>query len=781
MPGSCVYTIVLYATKEFEEEYNSNLPLVMTIVVAATFFFMIVTFQMYDWFVQRRNNTVVGAAARANGILSSMFPKNVRDRLFAEKEQEDAETSAQKVPLVDAHGKTRLKTFMNSESRRTLMIDRGPDEDDDDFMYKTKPIADFFPETTIMFADISGFTAWSSAREPAQVFTLLETIYKAFDDIAKRRRVFKVETIGDCYVAVTGLPDPRKDHAVAMTRFARDCMHRMHQLVRKLEIVLGPDTADLSMRFGLHSGPVTAGVLRGERSRFQLFGDTMNTASRMESTGIRDRIQISQETADLLIEAGKSGWITPREEKIVAKGKGEMQTYWVAIGTSKSGSSRGGMDHSGSDGSGCEGCITATTSNGESNQQEFVPMSAKTERLIKWNADILANLLKQVQARRQEDEDGGTGESKIVDLQEPRSEDHTVLEEVKEIIHLPTYKGEVSINPDSIELGNDVMQELHEYVAAIASMYGENPFHNFEHASHVTMSVVKLLSRIVVPDLQKTLNEDMASTLHDHTYGITSDPLTQFACVFSALVHDVDHSGVPNTQLIKENSALATVYKNKSVAEQNSVDLSWDLLMNSSFDTLRAAIYSTDAEKKRFRQLVVNSVMATDIMDKDLKTLRNNRWENAFSEGAQERVEGSKDDIVDRKATVVIEHLIQASDISHTMQHWHIYQRWNVRLFEEMYKAYVDGRSDSDPSKFWYQGEIGFFDFYIIPLAKKLKDCGVFGVSSDEYLNYAMQNRKEWEERGHQLVAELVEATRSKLALEANKRGTILNTTSPRK
>lgn len=78
--------------------------------------------------------------------------------------------------------------------------------DDITNIFKTKPIADLFPETTIMFADLVGFTAWSSTREPAQVFTLLETIYHAFDDIARRRRVFKVETVGDCYVAVSGLP-----------------------------------------------------------------------------------------------------------------------------------------------------------------------------------------------------------------------------------------------------------------------------------------------------------------------------------------------------------------------------------------------------------------------------------------------------------------------------------------------------------------------------------------------------------------------------------------------
>jgi hypothetical protein len=110
----------------------------------------------------------------------------------------------------------------------------------------------------------------------------------------------------------------------------------------------------------------------------------------------------------------------------------------------------------------------------------------------------------------------------------------------------------------------------------------------------------------------------------------------------------------------------------------------------------------------------------------------------------------------------VIEHLVQASDVAHTMQHWHVYQKWNARLFQEMYSAFLSGRCDNDPSEGWYQGEIGFFDHYIIPLAMKLKECGVFGVSSDEYLSYATNNRREWEAKGNAIVVSLVEKCHAK-------------------
>jgi hypothetical protein len=131
----------------------------------------------------------------------------------------------------------------------------------------TSAIAEYFLSTTIVFADIVGFTAWSSIRDPYQVFTLLETIYDAFDSIADSKSVFKVETIGDCWVGATGIPKPQQNHAVIMATFSRRCLDKVLSLLTDLEETLGPGTSELGMRFGLHSGPIIGGMLRGSKVR----------------------------------------------------------------------------------------------------------------------------------------------------------------------------------------------------------------------------------------------------------------------------------------------------------------------------------------------------------------------------------------------------------------------------------------------------------------------------------------------------------------------------------
>jgi class 3 adenylate cyclase len=690
--GLCAHELFIYPSSKLTEGHLSNTPAIYTTAVALVFLVTAIVIIFYDMLVTKQQEKTMRSAIRSNKLVASLFPENVRDRIMSANAGEDTS------------GKSN---FLNSEDNLKL------GEANSNGVYTTRPIADFFSNTTIMFADIAGFTAWASTREPHQVFQLLETIYGAVDKVAKHRGVFKVETVGDCYVAACGVPVARHDHAVVMARFARNCLFKMSELTRTMEVSLGPATADLGFRIGLHSGSVTGGVLRGDNARFQLFGDTMNTAARIETTGAPNRIHLSQATADLLVVAGKGHWVDPRTHTVVAKGKGQLQTFWLRLAaksvlssnsTAKSVlSSDDAMDSDKFEALD-SAVLKQPRSWGETQVTDEWSLSAKDTRLVEWNVTVLAKRLEEVVEQR-----GETSSSCI----QPK-----------------------------------VVSQMKKFVEGIAKRYnGNNPFHNFEHASHVTMAATKILSRVENYDDTDKQVQKVAFN-NGYRKDITSDALTQFAVVFSALIHDVDHAGVPNAQLVAEQDPLATKYDNKSVAEMNSIDVACDLLFQPQFSAFSTCLCPNEAEKERFHDLVVHAVLATDIMDPDLKEKRDAQWESVFGlDGKDDRV----------KASIVMAHLIQTADICHTMQHWQIYQKWNERLFQEMYTAFTQGRSIQNPAETWYKGELGFFDFYIIPLASKLSDCVVFGVSSDEFLNYALDNRKQWELKGQQVVETLVE------------------------
>ncbi|CAB9513750.1 Receptor-type guanylate cyclase gcy [Seminavis robusta] len=717
------------------------------------------------------------AATDSQAIVSSFFPAQFRERLLQERNQKvgDATTKDATKDATDNNTsssnnvgggfsilpKAQLKRFLDNGSGE--MQSRG-----NPMLQSSAPLADLYPNCTVLFADIAGFTSWSSEREPSQVFLLLEGLYSKFDMIAKRMRVFKVETIGDCYLAVTGLPDPQDDHAVRMVKYARFIVQEVVNIVKQLERVLGPDTADLRLRCGLHSGPVTAGILRGERSRFQLFGDTVNTASRMETTGERHRIQMSQSTADLLIQDGKEHWVKLRHDLVSAKGKGQLQTYWFVNARNNHSSDRSTASGSRSS----DDHKDAQSIGWGDNEDDFVlslpPMSrsAKNKRLIDWTVGILSQQLKRVVAQR----DPSVAVQAMADPNAYlQKKGETPYEETVEVLELPKF-GNASVFADShsIELGHDIEAQLRSVVTQIANRYKDNAFHNFEHATHVVQSMQKLLNRVVTPEeinYDQDCLDDIENDLHNYTYGLTSDALSQFAIIWSGLVHDVDHAGVSNGQLAEENPELGEKYKNRSIAEAHSVDISWDILMQPENKELQQCIFATETELNRFRSTIVNSVMATDIFEKDAKAKRNQRWEKAFSTDDTIPAAESFQD-TNLRATIVIEHIIQASDVSHCMQHWKVYQKWNERLFREMAMAFDEGRLSSDPRDGWYKGELWFYDNYIIPLAKKLAECKVFGVSSDEYLNYAMENRKEWARKGEQVVKDMADRYQKRKELE---------------
>jgi 3'5'-cyclic nucleotide phosphodiesterase/Adenylate and Guanylate cyclase catalytic domain len=463
----------------------------------------------------------------------------------------------------------------------------------------------------------------------------------------------------------------------------------------------------------------------------------------MESTSDRGKIQVSQETADLLMAAGKSHWLKPREELVVAKGKGELKTYWLDP-TKKRRHTKTHKD--------IRVAQDIALNNGSSTNFSGEPsFDDKYARLIDWNVDVLLHHLARVISCRSRSPPRGS----LVNHSSEVALVPAAINDVAEVVALPPFDADSSkyrrARPD-VSMLQQTRADLHEYVKRIALLYRDVPFHNFEHASHVTLCANKLLNRLINSD-----EYESEEALHNATYGISSDPLTHFAIVFAALIHDADHTGVPNAQLIKDSHEVAVKFENKSVAEQNSVHLGWELLMDPRFERLRKCIYQTNVERKRFRQLVINSVLATDIADRQVNENRQIKWEKAFKKSpAQDATPLQLQEDMNRKATAVIEHIIQVSDVAHTMQHWHIYRRWNERLFHEMHEAYQTGRVAVDPSTNWYIGELGFFDYYLIPLAMKLKECGVFGASGYEYISYVLKNKKEWERKGRQVVQEMV-------------------------
>ena len=177
-------------------------------------------------------------------------------------------------------------------------------------------IADGFTDVTVLFADIVGFTTMSAHLPPGAVVEMLNELFCKFDDLAGELALEKIKTIGDCYMVAGGLPEPRADHAEAIAKMA----FGMLEIVAAISQASGEP---LQVRIGINSGPVVAGVIGKRKFIYDLWGDTVNTASRMESHGVANAIQVSEASHRLL---GAKYAMTPRGS-IEVKGKGPMQTW----------------------------------------------------------------------------------------------------------------------------------------------------------------------------------------------------------------------------------------------------------------------------------------------------------------------------------------------------------------------------------------------------------------------------------------------------------------------
>lgn len=329
------------------------------------------------------------------------------------------------------------------------------------------------------------------------------------------------------------------------------------------------------------------------------------------------------------------------------------------------------------------------------------------------------------------------------------------------------------------------------------------------------------------------------------THLVYSDTLTKFAFVFAAMIHDVDHQGVPNTRLLLENDPIVEVHGGISVAEKHSIKVAFQTLSEDGFDEFRSVVFESPDDQLRLHRIVTNVVVSTDIASPERMRSTKIRWEEAFCHhhpntlptkngpaapssgrpspateriratnavspsseiatvqaskprlvsmrdttdelharherrhpltkrvvqhnGGQRTVEyfpterhGEEEDDETRAAlrhSVIIETMLNVADVAHSMQSWELFLFWNRKLFEELYVAFKTGRSGNDPSNDWYQNQLGFYKLYVIPLAEKMKTCGVFGERGGEWVENAISIRDRWCREGDQETKDMIAA-----------------------
>ena len=187
---------------------------------------------------------------------------------------------------------------------------------------RESPISDEFDSITVLFADIVGFTKWSESLSPDETINFLNDIFSRFDRLVESRGLEKIKTIGDGYMVVAGVPNPMNDHANVLMNLAVAMLEEM----RKFNSDRG---LSLDIRIGLNTGPGVAGVIGTKKFIYDLWGDTVNTASRMESHGLPGRIQITDSTYEFV----KNKFKFEDRGSIEIKGKGKMHTYLLALET----------------------------------------------------------------------------------------------------------------------------------------------------------------------------------------------------------------------------------------------------------------------------------------------------------------------------------------------------------------------------------------------------------------------------------------------------------------
>eukprot|EP00045_Choanoeca_perplexa_P015521 m.196285 g.196285 ORF g.196285 m.196285 type:complete len:1165 (+) comp17011_c0_seq2:122-3616(+) len=231
-----------------------------------------------------------------------------------------------KIKSLDATESYILKKKQESKLQQRVLNDVFPEHIAKALSEGRKVEPEKKPAVTIFFSDIVGFTNISSSLSPIKVSQMLDRLYRAFDELSYTHNVYKVETIGDAFMGATNLVRDQADHTVRMGRFALAAIEAAHSTLIDDE---DPSLGYINIRVGIHCGPVVASVVGSRNPRYCLFGDTVNTASRMESNSEKNKVQLSTHAAVAMKKQGYDDMKLIKRGQIPIKGKGLMTTYWL--------------------------------------------------------------------------------------------------------------------------------------------------------------------------------------------------------------------------------------------------------------------------------------------------------------------------------------------------------------------------------------------------------------------------------------------------------------------
>ncbi len=276
---------------------------------------------------------------------------------------------------------------------------------------------------------------------------------------------------------------------------------------------------------------------------------------------------------------------------------------------------------------------------------------------------------------------------------------------------------------------DDLDHDLLRYIDRISSLYEPNPFHSWEHACQVVLS-----SSFLVKEYHKTKDEIGSKT------GIDSNPFVRFITVFSALIHDVGHLGMPNAQLLDDKHCLTKIYRN-SFLERQSLQIGLGIFIEE-FPDLSTMVLRMCPE---FVHLVTSAVLATDVSSQERQKEIKDRFERVTTAPNENVPEFER-------TQSVVEQILLLADVGHCTQGYDIFLDWNAFFFRECLGNFYAGHGH-DPRAEWFKGQISFIEFYIIPLAER---CSAL-VPSCEAINGARTIVNTWKKHGEDFTKNLID------------------------